>query len=118
MFGSEAKLEALADVLDDHCDERIIVFTAHNDLAYDVSERFLVPTITHQTGTTERREILERFREGTYTRSRPRTCCWGGRRSRRERGGRALGQRQRAGVRPATRTNPSPEIRWRTGDPL
>lgn len=68
MFGSEAKLEALADVLDDHCDERIIVFTAHNDLAYDVSERFLVPTITHQTGTTERREILERFREGTYTR--------------------------------------------------
>ncbi|MFP8954384.1 DEAD/DEAH box helicase [Natrialbaceae archaeon A-arb3/5] len=68
MYGSEAKLEALADVLDDHRDERTIVFTAHNDLAYDVSERFLIPSITHQTGAAERREILERFREGTYTR--------------------------------------------------
>ncbi|PGF17508.1 DNA repair helicase [Natrinema sp. CBA1119] len=67
-FGSEAKLEALADVLDDHRGDRMIVFTAHNDLAYDVSERFLIPTITHQTGTAERREILERFREGTYMR--------------------------------------------------
>ncbi|ELY49809.1 DEAD/DEAH box helicase [Natronorubrum bangense] len=68
MLGSEAKLEALADILDDHRGERTIVFTAHNDLAYDVSERFLIPTITHQTGAGERREILERFREGTYTR--------------------------------------------------
>ncbi|WP_408958286.1 DEAD/DEAH box helicase [Natrinema sp. 74] len=68
MLGSETKLEALAEVLDDHRDERLIAFTAHNDLAYDVSERFLIPTITHQTGATERREILERFREGTYTR--------------------------------------------------
>ena len=68
MFGSAAKLEALEGILDDHRGERTIVFTAHNDLAYDVSERFLIPTITHQTGTAERREILERFREGTYTR--------------------------------------------------
>ena len=68
MFGSEAKLEALEGILDDHRGERTIVFTAHNDLAYDVSERFLIPTITHQTGTAERREILERFREGTYGR--------------------------------------------------
>ncbi|WP_211338307.1 DEAD/DEAH box helicase [Haloterrigena salifodinae] len=68
MFGSAAKLEALEGILDDHRGERTIVFTAHNDLAYDVSERFLIPTITHQTGAAERREILERFREGTYTR--------------------------------------------------
>ncbi|MGQ3413174.1 DEAD/DEAH box helicase family protein [Natrinema sp. LN54] len=68
MLGSENKLATLADVLDDHRGERTIVFTAHNDLAYDVSERFLLPTITHQTGAAERREILERFREGTYTR--------------------------------------------------
>ncbi|QFU83634.1 DEAD/DEAH box helicase family protein [Natronorubrum aibiense] len=68
MLGSEAKLEALADILDDHREERTIVFTAHNDLAYDVSERFLIPTITHQTAAGERREIIERFREGTYTR--------------------------------------------------
>ncbi|QLK26521.1 DEAD/DEAH box helicase family protein [Natrinema zhouii] len=74
MFGSEAKLEALAGVLDDHRGDRAIVFTAHNDLAYDVSERFLIPTITHQTdnvladGRSEREYILDRFREGDYTR--------------------------------------------------
>ncbi|WP_267642703.1 DEAD/DEAH box helicase [Haloarchaeobius amylolyticus] len=68
MMGSEAKLDALADVLDRHRDDRIILFTAHNDLAYDISERFLVPVITHHTGTTERRDILDRFRDGRYSR--------------------------------------------------
>jgi superfamily II DNA or RNA helicase len=68
MYGSRAKLDALEGVLEDHRGDRTIVFTAHNDLAYDVSERFLIPTITHQTGAAERREVLERFREGTYTR--------------------------------------------------
>ncbi|GAB7020100.1 DEAD/DEAH box helicase [Halostagnicola bangensis] len=66
--GSDAKIQTLETILDDHRDERIIVFTASNDLAYEVSERFLIPTITHRTGTDERREILERFREGTYSR--------------------------------------------------
>ncbi len=67
-YGSRAKIDALEGILADHRGERIIVFTAFNDLAYDVSERFLIPTITHQTGAAERREILERFREGTYAR--------------------------------------------------
>nr|WP_087714510.1 DEAD/DEAH box helicase family protein [Natronolimnobius baerhuensis] len=66
--GSAAKIDALEGVLEDHRGERTLVFTASNDLAYDVSERFLIPTITHQTGAAERREILERFREGTYSR--------------------------------------------------
>ncbi|MFC4542096.1 DEAD/DEAH box helicase [Halosolutus amylolyticus] len=68
VYGSEAKIDALGRILADHRGDRTIVFTAHNDLAYDVSERFLIPTITHQTGTAERREVLERFRQGTYTR--------------------------------------------------
>jgi len=68
MLGAAAKLDALERILDRHRDDRIIVFTAHNDLAYDVSERFLVPAITHQTGAAERERILERFREGSYSR--------------------------------------------------
>ncbi|WP_254524255.1 DEAD/DEAH box helicase family protein [Natrinema caseinilyticum] len=74
MLGSEAKLEALAEILDDHRGDRVIIFTAHNDLAYDVSERFLIPTITHQTdavvadGRTERDYVLDAFRDGEYTR--------------------------------------------------
>ncbi|UTF52305.1 DEAD/DEAH box helicase family protein [Natronosalvus rutilus] len=68
MLGAEGKIEALAEVLETHRGERTIVFTAYNDLAYEVGERFLIPVITHQTGTAERREILERFRDGTYSR--------------------------------------------------
>ncbi|MFC6718095.1 DEAD/DEAH box helicase [Natrialbaceae archaeon GCM10025810] len=68
MLGSEAKIDALEGILDEHREDRTIVFTAHNDLAYDVSERFLIPAITHRTSAAERREILEHFREGTYTR--------------------------------------------------
>ncbi|MDL5361603.1 DEAD/DEAH box helicase family protein [Halalkalicoccus sp. NIPERK01] len=65
---AQRKVEALGGILDRHRGERIIVFTAHNDLVYRLSERFLIPAITHRTSTTERREILERFREGTYSR--------------------------------------------------
>ncbi|WP_336345830.1 DEAD/DEAH box helicase family protein [Halalkalicoccus ordinarius] len=65
---ADRKIEELAGILDRHRDDRIIVFTAHNDLVYRLSERFLIPAITHRTGTEERREILERFREGTYSR--------------------------------------------------
>ena len=68
MMNSDAKVEVLEDILDRHRDDRVIVFTAHNDLVYRLSERFLLPAITHQTGAAERREILERFREGDYSR--------------------------------------------------
>jgi superfamily II DNA or RNA helicase len=62
------KVDRLADILDRHREDRVIVFTASTDLVYRVSERFLIPAITHETGTDERREILERFRSGTYSR--------------------------------------------------
>lgn len=68
VYGSQAKIDALADILTAHPHERTIVFTAYNDLAYDVAERFLIPAITHQTPASERREILARFRDGTYSR--------------------------------------------------
>jgi superfamily II DNA or RNA helicase len=68
MMNADAKVKTLAEVLDRHREDRIIVFTAHNDLVYRLSERFLLPAITHQTGAAERREILEKFRDGTYSR--------------------------------------------------
>ncbi|PSP74192.1 DNA repair helicase [Halobacteriales archaeon QH_9_66_26] len=68
MMNADAKVTTLADLLDRHRDDRIIVFTAHNDLVYRLSERFLLPAITHQTGAAERRAILAKFREGTYSR--------------------------------------------------
>jgi superfamily II DNA or RNA helicase len=68
MMNADAKVDALERILNRHRDDRVIVFTAHTDLVYRLSERFLLPAITNETGAEERREILERFREGTYSR--------------------------------------------------
>ncbi|MBV0900755.1 DEAD/DEAH box helicase family protein [Haloarcula salina] len=68
MMNAERKVDRLAEILDRHRGDRVIVFTAFTDLVYRLSERFLVPAITHETGASERREILERFRDGSYSR--------------------------------------------------
>jgi superfamily II DNA or RNA helicase len=68
MMNADGKVRELERILDCHRDDRIIVFTAHADLVYRLSERFLLPAITSETGADERREILRRFREGEYSR--------------------------------------------------
>lgn len=68
MMNSEAKVQKLADILDRHRDDRIIVFTAHTELVYRLSERFLLPAITAETGAEERRRIIQQFRDGRYSR--------------------------------------------------
>lgn len=68
MMNAEEKATELGRILDRHRDDRVIVFTAHTELVYRLSERFLLPAITSETGTTERRQILSKFRDGTYSR--------------------------------------------------
>jgi len=68
MMNAERKVEKLAEILDRHRADRIIVFTAHTDLVYRLSERFLIPALTHETGASERKQMLELFRDGEYTR--------------------------------------------------
>ncbi len=68
MMNAEQKVDRLATLLDRHRGDRVIVFTAHTNLVYRLSRRFLLPAITHETSAGERREILDRFREGTYSR--------------------------------------------------
>jgi superfamily II DNA or RNA helicase len=63
-LGTEAKLRVLSDVLLRHRHERVLVFTAENEMVYRISERFLVPAITHETPIKERREWLEAFNKG------------------------------------------------------
>jgi len=65
-LNSSTKLKALAEILDRHFGERIIIFTEHNSLVYAISREFLVPAITHTTPKEERAEILEKFRDGRY----------------------------------------------------
>jgi superfamily II DNA or RNA helicase len=68
MMNASGKVDRLAKILDRHRDDRVIVFTAHTDLVYRLSERFLIPAMTAETGASERRETLARFRDGTYSR--------------------------------------------------
>ena len=65
-FTAEAKFRVCADLLHRHQGDRTIIFTNDNATAYEVSRRFLLPIITHQTRIAERREILARFREGAW----------------------------------------------------
>jgi superfamily II DNA or RNA helicase len=60
------KLCTLFDLLSQHGEDRIIVFTNDNATVYHISEQALCPSITHETGMKERREILERFNAGIY----------------------------------------------------
>jgi len=64
---AEKKLDTLDNLLKRHYNDRTIIFTANNDFAYDISQEFIVPCITHQTDTDERTGILERFRSGEYS---------------------------------------------------
>jgi len=65
---SDAKVRRLEAILDRHRGDRVIVFAASTDLVYRLSEKFLLPAITHETAAGERRRILERFRSGDYSR--------------------------------------------------
>jgi superfamily II DNA or RNA helicase len=61
-----AKLRALEDILARHGGAKTIIFTEDNLTAYEVSQRFLVPCITHQTSVKERQHFLEGFKDGSY----------------------------------------------------
>ncbi len=65
-FGTEGKLRVLADLLANHFPEKTLIFTDDNATVYRISQEFLIPAITHQTGVKERHEILTRFRQGDY----------------------------------------------------
>ncbi|HAS51848.1 MAG TPA: helicase, partial [Gammaproteobacteria bacterium] len=61
-----AKLRALGLILANHPGAKTVIFTEDNATAYEVSQRFLIPCLTHQTAIKERQEILDRFKAGTY----------------------------------------------------
>jgi len=67
LLGScEGKFTALDALLREYSTERVLVFTEHNAIVYDVACRHLVPAITHETHAAERKHILDGFQEGHY----------------------------------------------------
>jgi superfamily II DNA or RNA helicase len=65
-FAAPAKLDYVALLLDRHRDDRALLFTQDNATAYEISRRFLVPIITHETRVRERSEILAGLADGGY----------------------------------------------------
>ncbi len=61
-----AKLEYVEHLLGEHRDQPILIFTQDNATCYEVSRRFLVPAITHQTKVRERSELLRGLAAGRY----------------------------------------------------
>jgi superfamily II DNA or RNA helicase len=60
------KVATLETLLRRHWEDRCIVFTKSVEEVYALSERFLIPGLTYETPAKERKEILDRFREGRY----------------------------------------------------
>jgi len=65
-LNSRAKFEELKEILAENKGIKAIIFTQHNSLVHDISNKFLIPFITHKSKKEERQDILKGFREGRY----------------------------------------------------
>ena len=65
-FAAPSKIDYVDQLLHRHRKDRTLLFTQNNVTAYEVSQRFLIPVITHQTKSGERSEILGGFAQGKY----------------------------------------------------
>ncbi len=65
-IAASAKLRTLEELLERHARDRCLIFTLDNRTVYEISRRYLIPAITHQTKVKERSEILKSFADGTY----------------------------------------------------
>lgn len=66
-LAAPAKLQLLERLLHRYRRDRVLIFTYDNATVYEIARRFLVPAITHQTKTRERKEILDGFQSGEYS---------------------------------------------------
>jgi superfamily II DNA or RNA helicase len=65
-FNSDSKIGKLKEILEQHREDRVFIFTEHNRLVHRISNAFLIPAITYRTPSKERNSILEKFRQGSY----------------------------------------------------
>ena len=60
-LGTEAKLTVLQELLLRHKKDKVLIFTAENEMVYRLSNDYLIPAITHETGVKERKFWLDSF---------------------------------------------------------
>jgi superfamily II DNA or RNA helicase len=66
-LNAEKKISKVDELLCQHVTDKVVIFSEFNSIVSALAQTFLIPTITHKTGLAERREILEHFRTGRYT---------------------------------------------------
>jgi superfamily II DNA or RNA helicase len=66
IYQAQGKLAVLAQLLREHAQQSMLIFTAHNRFAYRISRYYLIPVITHQTKAAERKATLDKFRQRQY----------------------------------------------------
>ncbi|MHA1667342.1 MAG: DEAD/DEAH box helicase [Candidatus Heimdallarchaeaceae archaeon] len=67
VFSSKAKIKKIQELLIKHQDDQVIIFSEFNDIVYEVSKKYLLPAITHETKSSEREKILSKFSRGEYS---------------------------------------------------
>ena len=63
-LGTDSKLRVLQDLLIRHKHDRTLIFTAENQMVYQISQDYLIPAITHETNVKERKFWLDAFNRG------------------------------------------------------
>jgi superfamily II DNA or RNA helicase len=66
-LNASAKIDLVADLLARHRQDKVIVFSEFNAIVDRISRHLLLPSITYRTPARERRQVLERFRAGRYS---------------------------------------------------
>ena len=64
---SRNKYRKVWELLKQHKGERIIIFTADNETAYNLGNTFFLPVLTHRTKLAERKDFLAKFKSGEYS---------------------------------------------------
>ncbi len=63
-LSNEKKIAIVEELLSKYKDEKILIFSRFTDIVREISRRFLIPRILHDTPDDERKEYLKMFREG------------------------------------------------------
>jgi superfamily II DNA or RNA helicase len=66
LAGAEDKIKTVAKLLREHKGEQALIFTENNAVVYQLSNRYLIPALTHETKAAERKLILDEYRKGTF----------------------------------------------------
>jgi len=66
-LNAHAKIDRVAELLLQHREDKVIVFSEYNTIVDRISRHLLLPSITYRTQARERRLVLERFRSGQYS---------------------------------------------------